>query len=436
MTIRPDYGFRLWNISVVGFSMGNCIGKYYILINQKTINIHIIMPGPGNYWYGKEEMDAVMEVMQTGYLFRYGSENDPKFLHKVSALEKEFANYCNADFALATSSGTSSLICSLLAMGLNPGDEIIVPAYTFVASYTSCIFAGLVPVLAEIDESLTIDPDDIEHRISPKTKAIMPVHMLGNPCDMNRIMGIARKHNLMVIEDCCQAAGASYKGKKIGTIGNIGAFSLNIFKTINSGDGGLVVTNDPGLYENAFGIHDQGHKPNRFGVEVGARSVLGLNFRMNEITGAAGLAQLRKLDRIVAVLREKKSKLKELMEEAPGFKFRILNDPEGDAATLCTVIFDTKAQAQKVSKLLGSKTIDQSGWHVYANMEHVLRHLKEVGQPHTKGSYPKTDDILSRAMNISVGVVDGGLGAGWGININSSDEEIKCAAEQFKKACR
>lgn len=394
------------------------------------------MPGPGAYWYGKEEKDAVMEVMENGYLFRYGSENDPKFLHKVSTLEKEFAQYSGSNYALATSSGTSSLLVSLIAMGLKPGDEVIIPAYTFVATYSACIFAGLVPVLAEIDESLSLDPDDIEHRITPRTKAIVPVHMLGNPCNMDRIMKIARKYNLMILEDSCQATGASYKGRKVGTIGDIGAFSLNIFKTINSGDGGLAVTNDRKLYETAFGAHDQGHKPNRFGVEVGARSVLGLNFRMNEITAAAGLAQLRKLDQIIAVLREKKNKLKSLISGVKGFKFRVLNDPEGDAATLCTIIFDKREQAVKVSKALGSKTIDESGWHVYANMEHVLRHLKEIGQPHTKGSYPKTDDILSRSMNISIGVVDGGLGAGWGININSSDEEIEIAAKQFIKACK
>src|SRR6266487_601554 len=233
------------------------------------------MPGPGAYWFGKEETEAVMEVIQSGYLFRYGSENDPKFLHKVYTLEKEFAKYCGSHFALATSSGTSSLIASIVALGLKPGDEMIVPAYTFVASYSSIIFSGLVPVLSEIDESLTLDPDDIEHRITSRTKAIMPVHMLGNPCDMDRIMAIAIKHNLVVLEDSCQAAGASYKGKKIGTIGNMGAFSLNIFKTINTGDGGLVITNDKNLYETAFGVHDQGHKPSRLGVEVGARSVIG-----------------------------------------------------------------------------------------------------------------------------------------------------------------
>jgi 8-amino-3,8-dideoxy-alpha-D-manno-octulosonate transaminase len=389
------------------------------------------MPGPGSYWIGMEEMEAVMEVMRSGHLFRYGSENDPKFLHKTSTLEKEFAAYCEVPFALATSSGTSSLVCSLIALGLKPGDEIIVPAYTFVATYTSCIFAGLVPVLAEIDESLTLDPEDIEHRITPRTKAIMPVHMLGNACDMDRIMAIAKKHNLFVIEDCCQAAGASYKGRKVGSIGNMGAFSLNVFKTINSGDGGLVVTSDPKLYELAFGVHDQGHKPNRFGVEVGARSVLGLNFRINEMTAAVALAQLQKLNRIVSTLREKRTKLKNLIAGVGGFKFRKLNDPEGDCATICTIIFDTKEQASKVSKALGSKTVDQSGWHVYSNMEHVLNHLKSVGQPHVKGVYPKTDDILNRTMNISIGVVDGGLGAGWGININSTDDEIEAAAIQF-----
>jgi len=394
------------------------------------------MPGPGAYWFGEEEMEAVIEVMKGGYLFRYGSENDPKFLHKVSTLEKEFAKYSGVKFALATSSGTSALLSSAIALGLKPGDEIIVPAYTFVASYTSVIFAGLVPVLTEIDNSLTIDPDDIEHRITPRTKAILPVHMLGNLCDMDRIMSIAKKHNLLVLEDACQAAGSSYKGKKGGATGHIGAFSLNIFKTINSGDGGLVITNDQSLYETAFGVHDQGHKPMRFGVEVGTRNVLGLNFRMNEITAAVGLAQLGKIDRIIDTLRQKRAKFKNLISGAKGFKFRTLNDPSGDCATVCTVIFDTREKALKVSKALGSKTVDESGWHVYSNMEHILNHLKQVGQPHTKGSYPKTDDILSRAMNISIGVVDGGLGTGWGININSSDAEIEAAAIQFIEACK
>lgn len=394
------------------------------------------MPGPGAYWYGKEELEAAIEVMNGGYLFRYGSESDPKFLKKVFTLETELAKYEGSNHALATSSGTSALICSAFALGLKPGDEIIIPAYTFVASYSSVIFLGLVPVLAEIDESLSLDPDDIEKRITPRTKAIMPVHMLGNPCNMDRISEIAKKHKLLILEDCCQAAGASYKGKKVGTIGNIGAFSLNFFKTINTGDGGFVVTNDKTLYEKAFGMHDQGHTPNRTGVEVGNRSLLGLNFRLNELTAAVALAQLKKLDRIIETLREKRALLKGLISEAKGFRFRTLNDPDGDCGTLCTVIFDSAEKAARVSAALGSKTVDKSGWHVYANMEHVLAHLKSAGQPYTKGSYPKTDDILSRSMNISIGVVDGGLGAGWGININSTEDEIRDAASQFVKACK
>jgi 8-amino-3,8-dideoxy-alpha-D-manno-octulosonate transaminase len=183
-------------------------------------------------------------------------------------------------------------------------------------------------------------------------------------------------------------------------------------------------------------MHDQGHTPNRTGVEVGNRSLLGLNFRLNELTAAVAIAQLKKLDMIVSVLREKRAMFKSLISEAKGFRFRILNDPEGDCGTLCTVIFDTAGKAASVSSALGSKTVDKSGWHVYANMEHVLAHLKSIGQPHAKGAYPKTDDILSRSMNISIGVVDGGLGAGWGININSTEQEIRKAAEQFVKACK
>ncbi len=393
------------------------------------------MPGPGACWIGEEEKREVLEVLESGWLFRYGDPKDPKFKQKVYTFEKEFAAYCGVNHALATSSGTSSLLVALIALGLKPGDEVIVPAYTFVASYTAIIFAGLVPVLAEIDESLTLDPKDIERRITPKTKAILPVHMLGNPCDMDAIMAIAKKHGLVVLEDACQAGGGSYHGRKLGSIGQMGAFSLNIFKTITAGDGGVTITNDRELYERAFAAHDQGHSPLRTGVEVGHRSILGLNFRVNELLGAVALAQLRKIDRITATLRAKKKKLKDSIGDAKGFRFRTIHDEKGECATLCTVIFDSAEKAASISRSLGSKTIDQSGWHVYANMEHVNRYLKEMGQPHGKGAYPRTDDILSRAMNISVGVNDAGLGSAFGFNIDSTDEEIQAVARKFRQAC-
>jgi len=393
------------------------------------------MAGPGSYWIDKKEIQEVMGVLRSGYLFRYGDLKDDNFKHKVYTFEKEFAEYCGVDYALATSSGTSALLVSLLATRIKAGDEVIVPAYTFVASYSSVIFAGAVPILAEIDESLTLDPEDIEVRITPKTRAIMPVHMLGNPCNMRAIMEIADKHGLMVIEDACQACGASYKGRKLGSIGRIGTFSLNIFKTITAGDGGVITTSDKDLYERAFGLHDQGHRPHRMGVEIGKRSILGLNFRVSELLGAVALAQLRKIGKITSTLKQKKKELKRLIADIDGFRFRTLNDPEGECGTLCTIIFDSAEMASRVANMLGTTTVERSGWHVYANMEHINRHLKEIGQPYGKGAYPRTDDILSRSINISIGVVDAGLGAGFGINIDSTDEEIEAAANRLREAC-
>ncbi len=391
------------------------------------------MPGPGAYWIGKEEIDEVMDVMSSGYLSRYGDLEDPAFKHKVYSLEREFAEHVGARHCLATSSGTSAIMLTLMAMELKPGDEVIVPGYTFVASYSAIVFAGGVPVLAEIDESLTLDPSDIEGRISPRTRLIMPVHMLGNPCDMEPILALAGKRGLRVVEDCCQAAGASYRGRKVGTWGRMGAFSLNIFKTLTGGDGGLIVTDSDELYERAFALHDQGHSPNRAGLEIGQRTILGLNFRINELTGAVALAQLSKVNRIIATLREKKRRFREAIGEIPGMRWRRLNDPDGECATLLTAIFDDPTRAARMAKALGSKTVSESGWHVYSNMEHFMDHLESLGQPHGKGLLPRTDDLLERSINLSVGVVDGGLGSAFGININSSEEEIVGAAKRFRE---
>ncbi len=231
--------------------------------------------GPGSYVLGAEERKEVLDVLDGGNLFRYGTPGVDGFQAKVVTFENEMAERLGHKHVVATSSGTGSLMCCLAALGIGMGDEVIVPGYTFIASIATIAMTNAIPVLAEIDESLTIDPTKIEALITPKTKAIMPVHMLGNPCDMDPIMEIAKKHNLYVIEDCCQAVGAAYHGKRVGTIGDMGAYSLNVFKTITTGDGGFVGTSSDELYERAFGFHDQGHKPCRMGVEVGNRSMVG-----------------------------------------------------------------------------------------------------------------------------------------------------------------
>jgi len=403
------------------------------------------MSGPGLYLFGKEEKKELLDVMETGYLSRYGEEDDPAFKQKVVTFEKEFAEFVGVDYCVALCSGTAALITSLAALGIGPGDEVIVPGYTFIASISSIIHAKAIPILAEIDESLNIDPEDISKKITKKTKAIMPVHMLGNPCDMDKIMEIAKEHKLNVIEDCCQAAGASYKGKKVGSIGDIGAFSLNIYKTITAGDGGMVVTSDRDLYERAFGFHDQGHKPKRMGLEIGNRSIIGMNLRINELTGAVALAQIRKLEKIAKILREKKRKLKEAISEIDNVGFRKIND-EGECGTLLTLLFKDKKKADKFADKIGTKTLAHSGWHVYNNMEHILnkKTVTEYRCPFVCEKYgkkieyrahmlPQTDDILERAVNISVGVVDKGLGAPFGISIISSEEEIKEVTDRIKQ---
>ena len=396
------------------------------------------MPGPGAFLVGDEEKRHVAEVMETGYLSRYGSEENPRFLHKVVTLERLFAERCHVRHALAVSGGTGAIMASLVGLGVGPGVEVLVPGYTFVASISAVLAVGGIPILTEIDESLTMDPADIEGKITDRTRVIMPVHMLGNPSAMDPIMAIARRHGLLVLEDCAQALGVLYHGKPIGTIGDIGAFSLNINKTITCGDGGMVVTDDDERYERAFGYHDQGHKPLRMGLEIGNRSILGINLRMNELTGAFALGQFEKLDRILAILKEKKGTLKRAIREAdlPGMKFRKINDPD-ECATMLTVLFDDPAEAARTAKALGTKPLSDSGWHVYNHMEQILAVTDEHGaKRYSRHMLPRTDAILSRAVSLSVGVVDPGIGAGFGINVLSDDGEIRSVAERFIRAVR
>ena len=403
------------------------------------------MPGPGYYWIGKEEEQELLALIRARYLFRYGDEKDSSFKHRVKTLEEDVSRGFGAKYALALSSGTAALIVAMAAAGIGPGDEVIVPGYTFIASMSSVIFCNAVPILAEVDQSLTLDPKDVESRITPYTKAILPVHMIGNPADLDALQAIADKHNLLLIEDTAQAFGGSYKGKRLGTIGVLGTYSFNIFKTINAGDGGMVVTDDEELYKQAFAFHDQGHFPLRMGVEVGNRAVIGQNFRMTELNAAVLLAQFRKLEKILQRLRTLKARFKKQIKGIEGLEFRRLNDPDGECGTILTVFLPDKKSADAVAEKLDTTTVIHSGWHVYNNMENILnmrtlnpknnplknQHYKGKAEYH-KGMLPQTDRLLERAINISVGVVDAGLGSAFGINLNSTDEEVDSQAELFR----
>lgn len=405
------------------------------------------MPGPGMELIGEEEKRELLEVLESGYLFRYGSPDNPAFKAKVYTLEQEVAKLVGVRYAVAVNSGTSALHVALSGLGVGPGDEVIVPGYTFIASMSAVIYARAIPILAEVDRTLNLDPADVRRKITPRTKAIMAVHMLGNPARLDELKAIADEKGLLLLEDCAQAFGASYKGRMVGSIGHAGTYSFNIFKTITAGDGGMVVTDDETLYRRFFGFHDQGHSPLRMGVEVGKRPFVGLDFRMTEVAAAILLAQLRKLDAIKAHLHANKRRLKAAIADLPGIEFREITDPEGECATLLTVFLPTEEIARRVAQELGTKVVADSGWHVYANMEQILekRTVTPEGCPFTcpyykggevkywKGMLPQTDALLARAINISIGVSDPGLGSAFGVTMRDGFDAVDACAERFRQ---
>lgn len=400
------------------------------------------MAGPGSDWFGDEERAEVMEVLASGHLSRYGDLNSPRFAHKVYDLERAFAERCGSQHALAVSSGTASLLVALLALGLAEGDEVLVPGFTYVATYAAVIHARAVPVLVEVDESLTLDPADLCSKITSRTRVILVVHMLGASCDMAAIMNLADEHGLFVVEDACQAAGSTFRNKQVGTFGAFGAFSLNRYKMISAGEGGLLVTDDNDLYQRAFALHDQGHRPLRATKAAPDDTLIGLNFKMGELTAAVALAQVRKLDRILGTLRRNKQRLCSGISDLPGVRYRTLHDPAGECATLLTVIFNDPDQADAVAAILGGKTLAASGWHHYLHMRQVAKHYtpsvywSAPSRFAAPGDLPRTEDLLARSMNISVGVVDPGLSAFFGVDVNANTEQIDAVAARFVEAVR
>jgi len=399
---------------------------------------------------GEEEKKEILEVLEAGYLYRYGSTDDPRFKAKVVKLEQEVARGVGVPHAVAVNSGTSALLVALIGLGVGPGDEVIVPGYTFIASISSIIYARAVPILAEVDRTLNLDPADVKRKITPRTKAIMAVHMLGNPARLDELKAIANEYNLLLIEDCAQAFGARYKGRAVGSMGNAGTYSFNVYKTITAGDGGMVVTRDEQAYRRFFGLQDQGHSPLRAGVEIGRRAFVGLDFRMTELTAAVLLAQLNKLGTILERLHANKNRFKRAISELPGLEFREITDVEGECATLLTVFLPSEEIARSLAKDLGTRVVAESGWHVYSNMEQILekRTPIETGCPfhcplytgpeqrYWKGMLPQTDALLARAINIGIGVRDPGLGSEFGVTVRDEFDVVDARAAQFLRAAR
>ena len=349
---------------------------------------------------GKEETKEVMDVLETGVLFRYGFDKERKGIFKVKEFEEAFAKYCGAGYALGVTSGSAALKVALTAMDIGPGDEVIVPAFTFVATYEAILEVGAIPVMADVDGSLNLAPDDIEAKITPYTKAVIPVHMCGAPAQIDKIVEVARKNNLLVLEDNAQGCGGSYKGKKLGTFGDMGIFSFDYVKTITTGEGGMVVTNNKDLYDRADWYHDHGHDHNpNVGRAMEGRSIIGFNYRMGELQGAVGLAQLRRLDYVIAEQKKNKAMIIEALSKINGVQFREIPDHEGDTATFLGFNLPDTEITKKFQKALSGEGVDtvlfkENLWHYVPNWEHLL----SQSTPNSK-KYPFTNPMYKGKVN-------------------------------------
>lgn len=358
---------------------------------------------------GISEMIAVNRVMARGQLLRYrGGENG-----YTTRFEAQFRDKIGTKHALTVNSGTSALIAALVGAGIGPGDEVLVPAYTWVATAAAVLAVGAVPVLVEIDETLTMDPVDAERKISPYTKAILPVHMLNLVCDMAAITAIAEEHRLLVIEDACQAVGVTYRGRRVGSIGNVGAFSFNQYKNLNSGEGGAIVTSDDRIFSRARMYHDVGSYTRNYEFEGNEPVFSGVNFRVSEITGAILYAQLPRLDRLLARMRRRRNIMVDVLSKANAFRVSPHNDPQN--AVGLSIVFDNAENAEYFAKKRrGVERLIDTGRHVYTNWIPVLtrRTFDERLNPYkwarrnieySADTCPRSLDILSRTCRVSLG---------------------------------
>lgn len=375
---------------------------------------------PGGNSIDAEEEAAVLETLRAKRLFRYYGPNSGE--SKAAQLEAEFAQRAGTCYALGVTSGTAALICGLQGIGIGAGDEVIVPAYTWIASASAVLAVGGIPIVAEVDESLTLDPADVESKISPQTKAIMPVHMRGAPANMEAILAVAKKHNLKVIEDTAQANGGSFHGKALGSLGDVGCFSLQFNKIITSGEGGMVITNDETVWKRAVMFHDViGGLRNGFANE---EMLWGANFRMPELLAAVALVQLRKRENLLDQMRQRKQTLKAGLTDIAqkkGIRFRAEHDPQGDTAIALVFYLDTAEKALRAANALQAENIsaatlyqpDVTDYHIYVHWTPITakRAWTSANAPwssaqrdpdYSPAACPKTLDLLSRAVHLDV----------------------------------
>jgi len=378
----------------------------------------------GGALLGEEEIALAVATIRSQRLFRYAYDlplagQGPM----TSTLEKEVAEASQTRFALGVTSGTAALEVALAALGIGPGDEVIVPAWSWISCFTSVVRLGARPVLAEIDDSLCLAPQEIARKKTPRTKAVMVVHYQGVAADMEPILAEARKAGLDVIEDCAEAAGASYQGHPVGSMGRIGILSFQHQKIITSGEGGMVVTSDAGLYERAVRMHDLGsyrafhtlhHQPQ-------GTSFCGAQYRMSELTAAVALGQFRKLSRLRNHCRKLAQPIQEAVREFSQCEPRHLPDPEGDLGFETYFFVPSDKQRDEFVKKMGELNVACT--RMTGTYGHFARDYCKTEPTHTPAAspfalfetwpapgyrevdFPQTMELSSRMVSIPIGIL-------------------------------
>jgi 8-amino-3,8-dideoxy-alpha-D-manno-octulosonate transaminase len=328
---------------------------------------------------------------------RYGFDASRQGNWKAKELEEAICKTFGSGYAQLTSSGTSALTTALTALGIGYGDEVITPSFTFVASFEAVLSVGAVPVLVDVNDTLTMDPAAVRKAITSKTKAVMPVHMCGSMADMDALMAICKEYNLILLEDACQSIGASYHGKYLGTIGDAGTFSFDFVKTMTCGEGGVVLTHNKDLYLKCDGYTDHGH--DHQGADRGAEQhpFIGYNYRISELHAAVGLAQIKRLQEFLSIQKANHAALKSILEQVPEISFRRIPDPQGDSCTFLSWFLPTEEITKNVVKELKSQNILAGNFYWYDNNWHYIRkwdHLKRSAT--LNGLHP---DIRTAVIN-------------------------------------
>ena len=382
------------------------------------------------YRIGQEEIDAVRRVIESKQLFKINSG-----LHEAQYAEEELRSTFGVGHALLMTSGHAALTSALIAMGIGPGDQVIVPAYTYIATAMAVVAAGAIPVLCEVDETLTMDPYDFERRITPATRAVIPVHIQGFPCQMDLITEIARRHGIRVLEDACQADGGSFHGKRLGTIGDAGALSFNFYKLITCGEGGALLTDDKAIFDRALIYHDSSAVA-FFGDQLEGCKVpafCGNEYRTNEIPASILRVQLSRMEGILHDLRDRHA----FLAGALGDACTLLpsHDRAGDCATTLALRFDTPEEAAAVAAVGGVCPINTNK-HVYVNWTPILEKRgalhplmdpfkmeanRSIIPTYTEDMCPRTLSLLSRAVYFS-------------LTPDMTDEALLALAERIRAA--